>query len=38
MLSFRNASLKIGRPTPEPVYNIYDPQWFMVTDKIKTWA
>ena len=25
MLAFRNVLLKIGRPTPKPIYNILDP-------------
>ena len=35
MLSFRNALLKISRPTPKPVYNILDPNGLKLLTRLK---
>ena len=35
MLSFRNALLKIGRPTPKPVYNILDPNGLKLLTRLR---
>ena len=35
MLSFRNALLKIGRPTLKPVYNILDPNGLKLLTRLK---
>ena len=35
MLSFRNALLKIGQPTPKPVYNILDPNGLKLLTRLR---
>ena len=35
ILSFRNALLKIGRPTSKPVYNIHDPNGLKLLTKLR---
>ena len=35
MLSFRNALLKIGQPTPKPVYNIHDPNGLKLLTRLR---
>ena len=35
MLSFTNVLLKIGRPTPKPVYNIHDPNGLRLLTRLR---
>ena len=35
MLSFRNPILKIDRPTPQPVYNIHDPNGLKLLTRLR---
>ena len=35
MMSFRNLLLKIGQPSPEPVYNIHNPTGLKLLTRLK---